>query len=138
MKLATPRRSITGLAMALALCAGVVGSAAAADHGAQRLNATAYYGSLNVLARQTHDLKAKFTRVDGSPVAGLPVKFTVTGEKAFLCEATTDTDGYAECKNSPLPAPLTLEQLLLKGYDATFDGDDRYAPVSAHNSVGLG
>ncbi|MFF7730843.1 hypothetical protein [Streptomyces sp. NPDC008001] len=40
------------------------------------------------------------------------MKFTVSGDKSFLCEATTDTNGYAECKNSLLPAPLPLTQLV--------------------------
>jgi hypothetical protein len=108
-------------------------------HGTpERLNATAYYGSFDVLARQTSGLKAKFTKADGTPVVGLPVKFTVAGEKAFLCEATTDTNGYAECKNSGLPPlPVSAVKLLTGGYDATFDGNDRYAPVTAHNSVGV-
>jgi hypothetical protein len=138
------RRSISRAA-SVALAALALGSplhstsASALDHhGPERLNATAYYGSFDVLARQTSGLKAKFTRVDGSPVAGLPVKFTAAGEKAFLCEATTDTNGYAECKNSPVPPlPVSAAKLLTGGYDATFDGNEQYAPVSAHNSVGI-
>ncbi|MFK8849762.1 hypothetical protein [Streptomyces sp. Ac-502] len=71
-------------------------------------------------------------------MAGLPVTFTVAGEKALLCEATTDTDGYAQCKKSRLPSLLaSAVKLLTGGYDTTFEGDSRYAPVSTHNSVAV-
>lgn len=112
-------------------------SASASTEAPERLNATAYYGKVNVLAREVTDPKAKFMKVDGTPVHGLPVKFTVTGEKSFLCDATTDTNGYAECRNAPIPLVIPLVQLLLSGYDATFDGNAWYTPVNAHNSVGL-
>ncbi|MBZ4319868.1 Ig-like domain-containing protein [Streptomyces huiliensis] len=140
MKLVSFGPSFTALALAVTATVGLAaGNAAAVDrhHHPERLNATAYYGTLDIVGRQTNNLKAKFTKVDGTAVAGLPVKFTVSWDRFFLCEATTDTNGYAECKNSPLPAPLPLTQLVLHGYDATFDGNHQYAPASAHNSVGV-
>ncbi|OKI01455.1 hypothetical protein A6A06_20820 [Streptomyces sp. CB02923] len=132
--------STTVLTLASAL---TVTAASALDHrdrpaAPERLNATADYGSFDVLTRRTSGLRAKITETDGTPVAGLPVKFTVADEKALLCEATTDTDGYAECKASPLPPlPVSTIKLLTGGYDATFDGNPRYAPVSARNSIGV-
>ncbi|MFH8343961.1 hypothetical protein [Streptomyces sp. NPDC018045] len=132
--------STTALTLASAL---TVTAASALDHTdrpapPKRLNAKAYYGSFDVLARQTSGLKAKITEVDGTPVADLPVKFTVTGEKAVLCEATTNTSGYAECKKSHLPPlPASAVKLLTGGYDATFGGNPRYAPASTHNSVAV-
>ncbi|MFC7307883.1 hypothetical protein ACFQVC_27110 [Streptomyces monticola] len=128
---------VTAAALALGSVFTASGAFAADYQGTpERLNAAAYYGSVDVLARQTHGLKAKLTKVDGSPVAGLPVTFTVAGEKTTLCEATTDTNGNAECQNSPLPLGIPTVKLVTAGYDATFDGNARYAPVSAHNSVG--
>ncbi|WP_370420772.1 hypothetical protein AB8O64_21690 [Streptomyces sp. QH1-20] len=137
----TAHRCAAVLAGAL-LTTGVFASAAQAADGGRghektRLNATAYYGSLDPLARQTHGLKARFVKTDGTPVEGLPVKFTVSGEKTFLCNATTDSDGYAECKNSPLPLGVPTVKALLYGYDATFEGNAHYAPVNAHNSIGV-
>ncbi|MFI2238418.1 hypothetical protein [Streptomyces chrestomyceticus] len=132
--------STTALTLASAL---TVTAASALDHNDQpappkRLNAQAYDASFDVLARQTSGLKTRISEADGTPVAGLPVKFTVAGEKALLCEAVTDTDGYAECKKSRLPSFLaTAVKLLTGGYDTTFDGNTRYAPVSTHNSVAV-
>ncbi|MFH8410798.1 hypothetical protein ACH4FX_39405 [Streptomyces sp. NPDC018019] len=132
--------SITALTLASAL---TVTAASALDHREQRpapkrLHATAESGSFDVLARRTSGLKAKFSEVDGTPVAGLPVKFTVSGEKALLCKATTDPDGYAECKNPGLPPlPVSAVKLLTAGYDATFAGNSRYAPATAHNTVSI-
>lgn len=108
-----------------------------ADAAPQRLVATAYYGTVNVLARQTNQLKAKLTQSDGTPVPGLPIKFAISADSSYLCQAITNPDGYAECTNSPLPATVPLAQLLLGGYDAYLDGNARYLPVDAHNSVGI-
>ncbi|MEV5596718.1 hypothetical protein [Streptomyces sp. NPDC052496] len=130
--------STTALTLASAL---TVTAASALDHDdrptpPKRLTAKAFYGSFDVLARQISGLKAKISEVDGTPVAGLPVQFTVAGEKAVLCEATTDTNGYAQCKKSHLPQLLaSAVKLLTGGYDATFTGNPRYAPTSTHNSV---
>lgn len=132
--------STTALTLASALTVTV---ASALDHNdrpapLKRLNARAYDASFDVLARQTSGLKAKISELDGTPVAGLPVKFTVAGEKALLCEAITDTDGYAECRKSHLPPLLaSAVKLLTGGYDTSFDGDTRYAPFSTHNSVAV-
>ncbi|MFD7667686.1 hypothetical protein [Streptomyces sp. NPDC059788] len=130
--------STTVLTLASALTVTAASALDQREHpiAPKHLHAAAYYGSFDVLARQTSGLRAKFTEADGTPVGGLPVKFTVAGEKAFLCEATTDTHGFAECQNSPLPPlPASAVKLLTGGYDATFDGSPRYTPASAHNSV---
>jgi len=112
--------------------------AAEAQFGPQRLYATAYYGTLDVIARQTLGLKARFFTLDGRAVPGLPITFVTTGERSFLCDATTDLGGYAECRNGPVPPPVSLANLLVNGYDASFDGNRWYAPVSAHNNIGVG
>ncbi|RSO15014.1 hypothetical protein DMH15_38860, partial [Streptomyces sp. WAC 06725] len=83
--------STTALTLASAL---TVTAASALEHqdrhaAPKRLNASAHSGFFDVLTRQTTGLKAKFTERDGTPVAGLPVKFTVSGEKTLLCEAAT-------------------------------------------------
>jgi hypothetical protein len=129
------------LAIAAALTSVAVASpaqAAKAPFGPKRLNAVAYYGTLDVIARQTLGLRAKFTTLEGRPVGGLQITFATTGERSFLCDATTDFNGYAECRNGPVPPPVSLANLLVNGYDATFDGNRRFAPVSAHNNIGVG
>ncbi|MEV6342310.1 hypothetical protein [Actinoplanes sp. NPDC051851] len=104
----------------------------------ERLHATAYYGTLDVIARETLGLKARFITITGRPVPNLIITFVTTGERFPLCEATTDLNGYAECNNGPVPPPISLANLLVNGYDATFWGNTRYAPVSAHNNIGIG
>jgi hypothetical protein len=103
-----------------------------------RLHATAYYGTLDVIARQTLGLRARFVTLEGRPVPDLPIAFATTGERSFLCDATTDLSGYAECRNGPVPPPISLANLLVNGYDATFEGNRWFAPVSAHNNIGVG
>lgn len=129
------------LAIAAALTSVAAASpvqAAEGRKGPQRLNATAYYGTLDVIARQTLGLKARFVTLEGRPVPRLPITFVTTGERHFMCDATTDYNGYAECRNGPVPPPVSLANLLVNGYDATFEGNRRYAPVSAHNNIGIG
>ncbi|WP_050507995.1 hypothetical protein [Streptomyces sp. NRRL B-11253] len=132
--------STTALTLASAL---TVTAASALEHqdrhtAPKRLNASAHSGSFDVLTRQTTGLKARFTERDGTPVAGLPVKFTVSGEKTLLCEAATDTSGYAECKPPALPPlPASAVKLLTAGYDATTHDTPHYAPTTTHNTIGL-
>jgi hypothetical protein len=129
------------LATAAALASVAVASpaqAAKAPFAPERLNATAYYGTLDVIARQTLGLRARFVTLRGRAVPGLPITFVTTGERSFLCDATTDLNGYAECRNGPVPPPISLANLLVNGYDATFDGNRWFAPVSAHNNIGIG
>ncbi|WP_229076602.1 hypothetical protein [Actinoplanes sp. DH11] len=104
----------------------------------QRLIATAYYGTLDIIARETLGLKARFITVGGRPVPNLVVNFVTTGERFPMCEATTDLNGWAECRNGPVPPPQSLANLLVNGYDAVFDGNRYYLPVSAHNNIGIG
>jgi hypothetical protein len=103
-----------------------------------RIHAVAYYGTLDIIARETLGLKARFFTLQGQPLAGLPVQFVTTGERFPMCDATTDYAGYAECRNGPVPPPVSLANLLVNGYDATFEGNRSYAPVSAHNNIGIG
>jgi hypothetical protein len=136
-------KTMRWLATAAALtCAAVAAAspaqAAKAPFGPKRLNAVAYYGTLDVIARETLGLRARFFTFDGRPVAGLPIQFVTTGERNFLCDATTDLNGVAECRNGPVPPPVSLANLLVNGYDATFEGNRRFAPVSAHNNIGIG
>jgi hypothetical protein len=129
------------LAIAAALTSVAAASpaqAAPAPFGPRRLNAIAYYGTLDLIARQTLGLRARFTTLEGRPVPGLPIAFATTGERSFLCDATTDLGGYAECRNGPVPPPVSLANLLVNGYDATFEGNRWFAPVSAHNNIGVG
>jgi len=126
-------------ATALAAVAAATPALAAQTRSRPRqLNATAYYGTLDVVARETLGLRARFFTIEGRPVARLPIAFVTTGERSFLCHATTDYNGYAECRNGPVPPPVSLLNLLINGYDATFEGNRLYAPVSAHNNIGVG
>jgi hypothetical protein len=104
----------------------------------QRLIATAYYGTMDIIARETLGLKARFITVGGRPVPNLIVNFVTTGERFPMCEATTDLNGWAECRNGPIPPPQSLANLLVNGYDAVFDGNRYFYPVSAHNNIGIG
>ncbi|KWT61019.1 hypothetical protein ADL21_16115 [Streptomyces albus subsp. albus] len=132
--------STTALTLASAL---TVTAASALEHqdrhaAPKRLNASAQSGSFDILTRQTSGLKAKFTERDGTPVAGLPVKFTVSGDKTLLCEAATNAGGYAECESPAFPPlPASAVELLTTGYDATTHGTLHYAPTTAHNTIGL-
>ncbi|WP_050515467.1 hypothetical protein [Streptomyces rimosus] len=132
--------STTALTLASAL---TITAASALDRqdrhvAPKHLTAMAHYGSFDVLTRQTSGIKAKFTEADGTPVAGLPVKFTVAGEKTLLCEATTSTSGYAECKTPALPPrPASALKLLTTGYDATTPSTPHYAPTTTHNTIAL-
>ena len=137
MKHTTMRWLATAAALTSVVAAASPAQAAKAPRPA-RLNAVAYYGTLDVIARETLGLKARFFTYEGHPVSGLPIAFVTTGERSFLCEATTDLAGYAECRNGPVPPPVSLANLLVNGYDATFEGNRRYAPVSAHNNIGIG
>jgi hypothetical protein len=97
---------------------------------------TGYYAEVHVLAREIRGLRARLTEADsGAPVVGQLVVFEVNSDQAFLCQAYTDANGFAEC-NAPLPGPLTLVQLTLGGYRAQFDGSPDYLPAEATNSVG--
>ncbi|MEU7904354.1 hypothetical protein [Actinoplanes sp. NPDC049118] len=132
------------LAIAAALIS-IVASSPAQAAGAQppppppmRLNAVAYYGTMDVIARETLGLRARFTTIDGRPVAGLPIQFVTTGERWFMCEATTDLNGFAECRNGPIPPPISVLNLLVNGYDAIFEGNRWFRPVMAHNNIGVG
>jgi hypothetical protein len=138
MKHKTMRWLATAAALATVAAAASPALAEQAQRRPERLHAVAYYGTLDVIARQTLGLKARFVTLHGRPVAGLPVAFATTGERSFLCDATTDLAGYAECRNGPIPPPVSLANLLVNGYDATFEGSRRYAPVSAHNNIGIG
>jgi hypothetical protein len=138
MKHTTMRWLATAAALTTVAAASPVQAAKAPSTGPERLNATAYYGTLDVIARQTLGLKARFVTLEGYPVGRLPITFVTTGERFPLCDATTDANGYAECRNGPVPPPVSLANLLVNGYDATFDGNRRYAPVSAHNNIGIG
>ncbi|MEV6300759.1 hypothetical protein AB0M02_15225 [Actinoplanes sp. NPDC051861] len=135
MKYTTVRVAVAALT---ALASLGVGSAAVASFAPPlRLNAVAFYAKVDLLGRQISGFKAKFTQVNGRPAPGLPIRFVVSGEQYLLCEATTDTNGYAECRVGPLPSGISAIKLVLSGYDATFDGGRWYAPASAHNTVGL-
>ncbi|WP_436527222.1 hypothetical protein [Actinoplanes sp. HUAS TT8] len=139
MKQTTMRWLAAAAALAgLAASSPAQAAPSAPRFGPVRMNATAYYGTLDVIARETLGLKAHFTTWDGHPVAGLPIQFTTTGERFPLCEATTDFGGWAECKNGPVPPPVSLANLLVNGYDAVWLGNRRFAPVSAHNNIGIG
>jgi len=138
MKLMTVRRLAAAVTLAGIAAASPAQAAPAPKASPIRMNATAYYGTLDVIARETLGLKAHFTTWDGRPVANLPIQFTTTGERFPLCEATTDFGGWAECKNGPVPPPVSLANLLVNGYDAVWLGNRRFAPVSAHNNLGIG
>jgi hypothetical protein len=137
MKHTTMRWLATAAALT-SLAAACPAQAAPVRSGPKQLNATAYYGTLDVIARETLGLRARFVTFEGRPVAGLPITFVTTGERSYLCSATTDLNGNAECRNGPVPPPVSLANLLVNGYDATFDGNRRFAPVSAHNNIGIG
>ncbi|MEU4216606.1 hypothetical protein [Actinoplanes sp. NPDC026623] len=129
------------LAVAVALISVAVSTpaqAAPAQPPPRRLNAVAYYGTLDVIARETLGIRARFTTIEGRPVVGLPVQFVTTGERWFMCEATTDFNGFAECRNGPIPPPISLANLLVNGYDAIFEGNRWFRPVMAHNNIGVG
>lgn len=115
---------------------GTASAAAASAPERKPLRATAYYATLSIVARQVDGARVNVTQVDGTPVPGLPVKFTISGDRSYLCEAVTDPNGNAECRQAPMPIGLPLTYLLLNGYDATFDGNAHYTPVTAHNTVG--
>ncbi|GAA2669916.1 hypothetical protein Apa02nite_016950 [Actinoplanes palleronii] len=134
----TVRRLAAAVTLAGIAAASPAQAAPAPKTSPIRMNATAYYGTLDVIARETLGLKAHFTTWDGRPVANLPIQFTTTGERFPLCEATTDFGGWAECKNGPVPPPVSLANLLVNGYDAVWLGNRRFAPVSAHNNIGIG
>jgi hypothetical protein len=139
MKHTTKRWLATAAALVGLTSAAIASPAEAApSFRQQRLHATAYYGTLDVIARQTLGLRARFITLTGRPVPGLIVTFVTTGERFPLCEATTDLNGIAECANGPVPPPVSLANLLVNGYDATFYGNRRFAPVSAHNNIGIG
>ncbi|GID95286.1 hypothetical protein ACFQFC_33000 [Amorphoplanes digitatis] len=129
------------LAIAVALISVATASpaqAVGAQPPPQRLHATAYYGTLDVIAREVLNLRTRITTLDGRPVPGLPVSFVTTGERWFMCEATTDWNGVAECRNGPIPPPISLANLLVNGYDAIFSGNRWFRPVMAHNNIGIG
>ncbi|GLY05728.1 MULTISPECIES: hypothetical protein [Actinoplanes] len=138
MKHTTKRGLAAALATAAVVTAAPTPAQAAPEVRPIRLNATAYYGTMDIIARETLDLRARFFTYDGRPVAGLPVQFATTGERWLLCEATTDFNGYAACRNGPIPPPVSTLNLLVNGYDAIFEGNRRFAPVSAHNNIGIG
>ena len=134
----TTMRWLAAAAALTVVAAASPAHAAKAPFAPRRLHATAYYGTLDVIARQTLGLKARFITLEGRPVAGLPITFVTTGERFPMCDATTDLAGYAECKNGPVPPPVSLANLLVNGYDATFEGNRWFAPASAHNNIGIG
>ena len=139
MKHTTKRWLATAAAVvSAATVAPAPAQAAEANLAPKRMNAVAYYGTLDIIARETLGLRARFFTYDGHPVAGLPIQFVTTGERNFLCEATTDFNGFAECRNGPVPPPQSLANLLVNGYDAVWEGNRKFAPVSAHNNIGIG
>ncbi|MFD9637551.1 hypothetical protein [Streptomyces violascens] len=89
--------AVTAAALALSGAFTANGASALHHHSTpERLNTTAYYGSFDILARQTNGLNAKFTKVDGTPVAGLPVRFTVAGEKARAAPVAQEGPGNVD------------------------------------------
>lgn len=65
---------------------------------------------------------ATLTTINGSPVAGQPIRFTGNGRT--LCTATTDSHGVARC-------PRTVIIALGKGLKAVYDGDANHLPSTA-------
>lgn len=138
----TTKRWLAAVAAVVALVAAHPAPAQAAPppppFQRQRLIATAYYGTMDVIARETLGLRARFITVGGRPVPNLIINFVTTGERFPMCEAVTDLNGWAECRNGPIPPPQSLANLLVNGYDAVFDGNAYFYPVSAHNNIGIG
>ncbi|MEU4688136.1 hypothetical protein [Actinoplanes sp. NPDC023714] len=138
MKQTTKRWLAAVAAVAAFVAVNPAPAQAAPNFQRQRLIATAYYGTMDIIARETLGLKARFVTVGGRPVPNLIVNFVTTGERFPMCEATTDLNGWAECRNGPIPPPQSLANLLVNGYDAVFDGNRYYYPVAAHNNIGIG
>ncbi|MEA2219938.1 MAG: hypothetical protein QOJ35_2564 [Solirubrobacteraceae bacterium] len=71
-------------------------------------------------------------------IRGLRIVFETTILGAEGCTAFTDSRGIAECNSGSVFNPLFIFDALVGGYNAVFDGDYYYEPVTVHGTVSPG
>ncbi|MBT2385467.1 hypothetical protein [Streptomyces sp. ISL-11] len=123
------KRAFAVLCAATAL--GLSGSvtAEAYDHAPKATILDLYMGKQALL--NTHQtLRAHLTDDHGNPVSGAYIRMYTPGH-SMLCQRATDSHGDATC-DAPLAPPAELVNETVNGYNARFDGNDRYLPAEAH------
>lgn len=75
---------------------------------------------------------------DNLPVAGLPIKFSYTKLGSEVGTAVTNTEGIAECNTGTQLNLIGDVGSLVFGYNATFDGNEEYAPFTTNARVIFG
>ncbi len=109
----------------------LTGSAAAqAEHHTAKATVLDLYMSKQSLLHTHQILRAHLTDDHGNPISGAYIRMYTPGH-ALLCQRVTDTHGDATC-DAPLAAPTELVNETVNGYNARFDGSDRYLPAEAH------
>ncbi|GHF44374.1 hypothetical protein GCM10010218_27130 [Streptomyces mashuensis] len=88
-----------------------------------------------VLGQAQAQISAKLIDSDGQPIKGQPITFTVSDSRQIGTPVTDATDVAHLDSGSNLLDPLLWAHALGSGYEAHFQGNKKFMPVSARGEI---